>query len=185
VTRFSDPEPLHADHDLAGFACGRASLDQWLARHALQAAAAGSARTYVIRDSQQHRVVGYHALTAAGLERESATARVIKGMPRYPIPAVLLARLAVDVSVTGRGLGAWLLRDAMLRTVSAAETIGVRAMLVHAQDQEARRFYLRHGLEPSPSDPLHLMILLKDIAASIRAASGDADPDTAPRGRTD
>ena len=128
-------------------------------------------------DSEQHRVVGYHSLTAAGLEREAATARVIKGMPRYPVPVVLLARLAVDLSVARRrGLGAWLLRDAMLRTLSAGETIGVRAMLVHAQDQDARRFYFRHGLEPSPSDPLHLMILLKDIAASIGAAGGQPDP---------
>jgi GNAT superfamily N-acetyltransferase len=95
---------------------------------------------------------------------------VIKGMPRYPIPVVLLARLAVDRSVTGRGLGSWLLRDAMLRTLAAADTIGVRALLVHAIDEDARRFYLKHGLQPSPTDPLHLMILLKDIAASLRAA---------------
>jgi predicted N-acetyltransferase YhbS len=80
------------------------------------------------------RVVGYHALTAAGLERDSATARIVKGMPQYPIPVVLLARLAVDVSVAGRGLGGWLLRDAMMRTLAAAESIGVRAMLVHAID---------------------------------------------------
>ena len=137
----------------------------------------GSARTYVVLEREQHRVVGYHSLTAAGLEREAATARVIKGMPRYPVPVVLLARLlvAVDLSVARRGC-AWPLRDAMLRTLSAGETIGVRAMLVHAQDQDARRFYFRHGLQPSPSDPLHLMILLKDIAASIGAAGGQPDP---------
>jgi GNAT superfamily N-acetyltransferase len=168
VPRFGDPEPLRSDHVLDGFACGRPSLGQWLTRHALPAAAAGSARTYVVVDNQQHRVVGYHALTAAGLEREQATPRVIKGMPRYPVPVVLLARLAVDLSVAGRGLGAWLLRDAMLRTLTAAETIGVRAMLVHALD-DARRFYLKHGLEPSPTDPMHLIILLKDLAASIEA----------------
>jgi GNAT superfamily N-acetyltransferase len=173
VPRFSDPEPLAPGHILDGFDCGRTTLNVWLARHARQAAATGSARTYVVGDAQQHRVVGYHALTAAGLEREAATPRVIKGMPRYPVPVVLLARLAVDVSVTGRGLGAWLLRDAMLRTLAAADTIGVRALLVHAADDDARRFYLRHGLEPSPSDPMHLMILLKDLAASLRAA-GDA-----------
>jgi GNAT superfamily N-acetyltransferase len=176
VARFSDPEPLSSDHVLEGFACGRVSLDQWLTGHALQAAAAGSARTYVVLDSEQHRVVGYQALTAAGLEREAATARVIKGMPRYPVPVVLLARLAVDLSVARRGLGAWLLRDAMVRTLSAGETIGVHAMLVHAQDEDARRFYLRHGLEPSPSDSLHLMIPLKDIAAAIAAAGGEPDP---------
>jgi GNAT superfamily N-acetyltransferase len=91
-------------------------------------------------------------------------------MPRYPIPVVLLARLAVDNSVVGRGIGAWLLRDAMTRTLAAANTIGVRALLVHAIDDQARAFYLRHGLQPSPTDPLHLMIMLKDIAASLRTA---------------
>ncbi len=116
-------------------------------------------------------MVGYHALAAAGLEREAATTRVIRGMPRYPIPVVLLARLAVDTSVARRGLGAWLLRDAMTRTLAASETIGVRAMLVHAIDDDARAFYLRHGLEPSPTDPLHLMILIKEISAALEAAT--------------
>jgi len=171
VPRFGDPEPLGPDHVLEGFDCGRASLDAWLIRHARQAAAAGSARTYVVIDSEQQRVVGYHALTPAGLERQAATARVIKGMPQYPIPVVLLARLAVDRSVAGRGLGAWLLRDAMLRTFASSQVIGVRAMLVHAIDEHARAFYLRHGFEPSVSDPLHLMILIKDIAAALNAAS--------------
>ena len=123
----------------------------------------------MIIDSEQARVVGYHALTAAGLEREAATPRTIKGMPRYPVPVVLLARLAVDKTVVGRGIGAWLLRDAMTRTVAAADTIGVRAMLVHAIDETARAFYLRYGLEPSPTDPLHLMILVKDITAALAA----------------
>jgi GNAT superfamily N-acetyltransferase len=132
VPRFGDPEPLGPNHVLEGFDCGRASLDAWLIRHARQAAAVGSARTYVVIDSEQERVVGYHALTAAGLERQAATARVIKGMPQYPIPVVLLARLAVDRSVAGRGLGAWLLRDAMLRAFAASEAIRVRATLVHA-----------------------------------------------------
>jgi len=171
VARFGDPELLGADHVLDGFDCGRASLDAWLDRHARQAAAAGSARTYVVVDSEPCRVVGYHALAAAGVEREAATARVLKGMPRYPVPVVLLARLAVDVSVARRGLGAWLLRDAMTRTLAASRTIGVRAMLVHAIDEDARAFYIRHGLKPSPTDPLHLMILIKDIATALDAAT--------------
>jgi GNAT superfamily N-acetyltransferase len=171
VPRFGDAELLGPDHVLESFDCGRASLNAWLTRHARQATSAGSARTYVVVDSEQKRVVGYNALTAAGLEREAATARMRKGMPQYPIPVVLLARLAVDVSVARRGLGAWLLRDAMLRTLAASEAIGVRAMLVHAIDTDARRFYLRHGLEPSPTYPLHLMILIKDIAAAVAAAS--------------
>lgn len=94
-------------------------------------------------------------------------------MPQYPIPVVLLARLAVDRSVGGRGLGAWLLRDAMMRTLTAAETIGVRALLVHAIDEDARTFYRHHGLEPSPTDPLHPMILIKDIAAAVDAAKSN------------
>lgn len=171
MPRFDDPEPLGPSHVLEGFDCGRASLNVWLCRHAQQAAAAGSARTYVIVDAEQARVVGYHAVTAAGLKREAATPRIIKGMPRYPIPVVLLVRLAVDTTVTGRGIGAWLLRDAMTRTLAAADTIGVRAMLVHATDDTARAFYLRHGLEPSPTDPLHLMILIKDIAAALAASN--------------
>jgi GNAT superfamily N-acetyltransferase len=171
VPRFGDPEPLRSGHVLESFDCGSASLNIWLERYARQAAASGSARTYVIVDADQERAVGYHALTAAALERDAATPRVIKGMPRYPIPVVLLARLAVDHSVAGRGLGAWLLRDAMMRTLAASETIGVRAMLVHAIDQDARAFYHHHGLEPAPTDPLHLMILIKDIAAAVDAAS--------------
>lgn len=174
MERFGDPEPLGPDHVLDDFDCGPASLNVWLTKHARQAAAAGSARTYVVVDSEQSRVVGYHALAAAGVEREAATARVIKGMPRYPVPVVLLARLAVDASVGRRGLGAWLLRDAMTRTLAASETIGVRAMLVHAIDNDAREFYIRHGLEPSPTDPLHLMILIKDIAAALDAAAQSA-----------
>jgi GNAT superfamily N-acetyltransferase len=95
-------------------------------------------------------------------------------MPQHPIPVVLLARLAVDRSVAGRGLRAWLLRDAMIRTLAAAEAIGVRTMLVHAVDEVAAAFYLRHGLEASPTDPRHLMILGKDIAAALDAAKRES-----------
>lgn len=171
MARFSDPQPLGFEHILEAFDCGTPSLNGWLLEHASAAGAAGSARTYVIVDSAQDRVVGYHALTAAGVERHAATARAIKGMPRYPVPVVLLARLAVDTSVTGRGIGALLLRDAMTRTLAASETIGVRAMLVHALDENAREFYTRHGFEPSRTDPLHLMMLIKDIVIAIDAAS--------------
>ncbi len=171
MARFGDPEPLRPDHTLDGFDCGRAELDRWLTDHALGAGAARSARTYVITDAEQQRVVGYHALTAASVERAAATPRAVKGMPRHPIPVVLLARLAVDRSVEGHGLGAWLLRDAMSRSLAAADTIGIRALLVHALDDRARSFYLRHGLEPSPTDALHLMILIKDIQAAVDAAN--------------
>lgn len=172
MPRFRDPEALDAHHDLEGFDCGIGSLNVWLTEHARQAAAAGSARTFVVHDSEQERVVGYHALTAASIEHARATPRATKGMPRHPIPAVLLARLAVDSSVQGRGVGAWLLRDAMLRTVSAADALGIRVLLVHAIDDTARAFYDRHGFEASPTDLLNLQMLVKDI----RAALNDANP---------
>jgi GNAT superfamily N-acetyltransferase len=167
VPRFSDPEPLGKGGRLEEFDCGEPSLNAWLSRHARMAAGAGSARTFVTLDKQQDRVVGYHALTAAQVEHADATERVRRGMPRYPLPVILLARLAVDSSVQGRGLGAWLLADAMSRSVGAAERVGIRALVVHAIDERASAFYAKHGLTPSPSDPQHLMIPIKDIRAAL------------------
>jgi GNAT superfamily N-acetyltransferase len=167
VSRFRDPEPLGAHHDIAAFDCGVESLNLWLKKHAPQAAAVGSARTYVVHDNEQDRIIGYHALANASITHGEATARAAKGMPRYPIPAVLLARLAVDASVQGRRIGAWLLRDAMLRTLNAAESFGIRVLLTHAVEDDARSFYKRHGFEPSPTDPFNLQILIKDIRAAV------------------
>lgn len=168
MPRFSDPEPLTVQDDVSPFDCGVESLNLWLKRHALQAASTGSARTYVIRDSEQERVVGYHAMAAASITHAEATPRALKGMPRHAIPAVLLARLGVDASVQGRGVGGWLLRDAMLRALSVGDELGVRVLLVHAIDDNACAFYARHGFEPSPADELNLQLLLKDIRASSR-----------------
>jgi GNAT superfamily N-acetyltransferase len=172
VPRFSDPAPLGREHQLAGFDCGVSSLNIWLIDHARGAAGAGSARTYAIVDAEQGRVVGYHALTAASITHQEATERVRKGMPRYPIPAVLLARLAVDRSVQGQGLGALLLQDAMVRGLVASEKIGARLLLAHALDKSARDFYVRFGFEPSPTDPHNVQILMKDVRASLEAARG-------------
>ena len=96
MLRFSEPQPLGAEHDTAGFECGVPSLNRWLAEHATGARAAGSARVFVVEDAQQGRIVGYYALAAASIGHDEATARARKGMPRHPIPAALLARLAVD-----------------------------------------------------------------------------------------
>jgi len=167
VARFGEPEPLSAGHEVEGFDSGVSSLDAWLVRYANLALGAGSARTYVTVDANGGRVVGYYALAAASVERDDATARAARGMPRHPIPAVLLARLAVDRSVRGRGLGAWLLADAMRRTAGAAETLGVRVLLAHAIDDTARAFYERFGFEASPTDPLNLQLLIKDLRASL------------------
>jgi GNAT superfamily N-acetyltransferase len=171
LSRFRDPEPLDADHDLEDFDCGVESLKVWLKKHAAAAAAAGSARTYVVHDEEQDRVVGFHALAAASINHAEATRRAAKGMPRHAIPAVLLARLAVEGAVQGRGVGAWLLRDAMLRSLSAAESVGIRVLLVHAIDDTARAFYEHHGFEPSPTDPLNLQMLIKDIRAAVEGTA--------------
>ncbi len=167
MPRFGVPEPLAAHHILEGFDCGIASMNRWLLEHAHQAAAGGSARTYVAVDAQQDRVVGYHALAAAAISPAEATSRSRRGQPRHPIPAVLLARLAVDASVQGRGVGTFLLRDAMMRALNASEQIGARVLLVHALHDEARSFYERWGFERSPTDPLNLQVLFKDIRKSI------------------
>lgn len=162
------PRPLERTDARGDFRCGVASLDGWLAEHAAAADAVGSARTYVVIDDEE-RVVGYYALTVASLEREVATGRASRGMPRHPIPAMLLARLAVDGSAQGEGVGAMLLADAMQRTLLVAEETGIRLLLVHAIDEEAKSFYRHFGFEASPSDPLNLQLLIKDIRATIEA----------------
>jgi GNAT superfamily N-acetyltransferase len=170
VARFTRPELLGSGSVLEGFSSGESSLDRWLCEHARNAKGAGSARTYVICDiEQQGRVVGYHALTVTGIGHDMASERLAKGMGRHPIPAVLLARLAVDRSVQGQGLGALLLRDAMLRAVSAAEGLGIRALVVHALHARARAFYLRFDFEPFPTDDVHLVKLIKDMRALLNA----------------
>lgn len=165
--RFGDPEPLGATHTLDGFDCGVESLNVWLSEYARGAVASGSARAFVVVDREQDRVCGYYALAAAAIAHEQATERSRKGRPRHPIPAVLLARLAVDASVQGQGIGAWMMQDAMRRALSASEAVGMRALLVHALDDAARSFYERWGFEPSPTDPRNLQMLFKDIRKSL------------------
>jgi GNAT superfamily N-acetyltransferase len=173
VQRLRGPRPLGRRDFREGFECGVPSLDSWLERHALSAGAVGSARVYVVTDSDDG-VLGYYALTVAALEHSEATRRAAKGMPRHSIPAMLLSRLAVDRTVQGRGVGAMLLRDALERTLVVADLAGVRLLLVHAVNDEARTFYEHFGFEPSPSDPLNLQFLIKDIKATVAAAEGDA-----------
>jgi len=166
VRQLSGPEPLTAAHDIKDFDCGKQELTEWLRRHALQNQQVGASRVYVAH--QAGRVVGYYALAAGSVEPEEAPERIKKGLARYPIPVILLARLAVDVSERGQGLGAALLKDALKRTASAADEIGARAVLVHAKDAEAKAFYRHFDFEPSPSDPLHLFLLMKDLRAILR-----------------
>ncbi len=154
-------EKLSSHHDLSEFDCGEPALDDWLTRFALQNQSAEAAQTYVIHRGGQ--VVGYYALAAGGVEREQAPGRVARGLARVAIPVVIVARLAVDRREQGRGLGKALLRDALLRTAGAADMIGIRAVLVHAKDEDARAFYERFDFEPSPVDPLQMFLLMKDL----------------------
>ncbi|WP_207005328.1 GNAT family N-acetyltransferase [Trinickia mobilis] len=156
----SSPQALDASHVLEGFDCGKASLNDWLLRHARQAQASGSARTYVIAEDQ--RLVGYYSLTVGQIDTLEAPDRVRKGMGAYPIPVVVLARLAVDTQVHGHGVGVGMLQDAIRRTAAIAEQAGVRALLTHPLDEDAARFYLRFGFEASPVQEQQLLLLLKD-----------------------
>lgn len=160
---YSRPESLRRDHGLAGFSCGEPSLDRWLHTHARAAEAAGTARVFVTVGAGL-TVAGFHALAAGSVRTPDATARLMAGQPlERPVPVILLARLAVDQRHQGRGVGRSLLQDALLRCCAAAEMIGARAVAVHAIDEDARRWYLRWGFEPSPSDAHHLILLMKDL----------------------
>lgn len=158
--RLGAPEALRPDHRLDGFDCGRPTLDTWLIRHALQAQSSGSARTWIVAEAT--RVVGFYSLAVGQIDTTEAPERVAKGMGRYPIPVVILARLAVSSADQGRGIGAALLQDAVRRTVAIAEEAGVRAMLTHPIDEAAASFYRRFGFEASPVREQQLLLLLKD-----------------------
>ena len=166
LTRFRAAEPLASDDCLDGFDCGVISLNSWLIEHAREGGEIGTARSFVIIDSEQQRVVGYHALAAFSLRRGLLPAAERSKLPRYPVPAVLLCRLAVDLSVQGRGLGAELLADAMLRTAAAAAVIGAHSMIVHAISEPAAAFYRRFGFEPLPDDPRTLRFAIAEIPLS-------------------
>jgi GNAT superfamily N-acetyltransferase len=112
-------------------------------------------------------VIGYYTFAAGSVRREDTPPRVAKGLGHYPVPIILLARLAVDRSEQGKGLGMALLKDALLRAVQAADLVGCRAVLVHAKDQTAQAFYRKFGFESSPVDALHLYLLVKDIKANL------------------
>jgi GNAT superfamily N-acetyltransferase len=164
------PEPLERHHRLDDFDCGEPALDEWLKRHARSAHASGSARAFVTTlEDRETVVVGYYALAAAQVAPEDATERALKGQPRTrPVPAILLARLAVDREHQRAGLGRSLLQDVMLRCLDAADAIGARILLVHAKHEAAKAWYARYGFEDSPTDPLHLLMLLKDVRAFLQ-----------------
>lgn len=160
------PEPLVPGHQLENFDCGKPLLNEWLLRHARQAQASGSARTFVVTDDD--RVSGYFSLTVGHIDTLDAPERVRKGMGQYPLPVVILARLAVCTQDHGRGIGFGLLQDAIRRTFLIAEQAGIRAMLTHPIDEEAARFYTRFGFSASPLRERQLLLLLKDARRWIK-----------------
>jgi predicted N-acetyltransferase YhbS len=159
---------LSQAHSGSHFDCGHASLNNWLKKRAMKATPPrSSARTYVVCQQDQ-TVLGYYALASGSVSREDAPGRVRRNAPD-PVPIVLLARLAVDISVKGQGFGRGLLKDAFLRVYAAAEHIGIRAMLVHAIDEQARLFYLKHGFYDSPTNDMTLMLTINEIEKALAA----------------
>jgi GNAT superfamily N-acetyltransferase len=162
VSQFSKPRKLALQDEVDEFSCGQTDLDDWLKRFAYVNQRAGMTTVFVTLSG--NRVVGYYALATGGVQRADAPGRITRGVPAHPIPVVLLARIAVDSSVQKNGLGRALLRDALIRVEAAADEIGIRALLIHAKDESARDFYMKCAeFEPSPTDPLHLFLLMKDL----------------------
>lgn len=158
-------EKLRSDHAVERFACGQDDLDRFRVRFALANQSANASQSYVLVSDDG--VIGFYTLVVGSVAPANAPERLSKGMARYPIPLMILARMAVDRRWQGKGLGAALVKDAMKRTLSAADIAGIRAMAVHAKDDSARAFYEHFGFEPSPVDPLQLYLLLKDIRRVI------------------
>lgn len=156
---------LQATDHLDAFDCGQGALNQFLQRHALVNQKANSAQTYVC--CQGETVVGFYSLAVGSVSPDRAPSRVMKGLARHPVPVMLLARLAVDTHHQRKGLGQALLKDALLRTAQAADIAGIRCLLVHAKGEAARRWYTAWEFEPSPTDPHHLFLLLKDLTAML------------------
>lgn len=156
--QFSAPQPLSDFHLLADFDCGEPTLDEWLKRRALPNQVSGASRTFVVCDPQR-RVLGYYALAAGAVSHQAATSAIRRNMPD-PVPVIVLARLAVDQTARRLKLGSALLLDAVTRSEAVAQNAGVRALLIHALHDDARRFYEHCGFQISPLQPMTLMLRL-------------------------
>ena len=160
-------EKLRRDHRVDSFDCGSPELDRFLVQFAFGAQRAGGSATYVALEESQ--VVGYYSLVVGSISHADASERLAKGLARHPIPLMVIARLAVDRRRQGQGIAAALLKDATMRTLAAADIAGIRALAVHAKDDHAAAFYAHFGFIHSPTDPLHLFVLLKDVERMLRA----------------
>ena len=164
MTEFSlgRPHTIHATHQTETFDCGKAPLNEFLRRYALASTQSGNSRTFVVA-AADHQVVGYYSLAATSVVHEAAPSRVKQGQPRHPIPAILMARFAVDLRFQGQGLGRDLFRDALLRSLNITEELGARAFIVDAKDEDALRYYQKFSMMSDPQDPYRLYLLFKDI----------------------
>ncbi|CAN5276895.1 GNAT family N-acetyltransferase [soil metagenome] len=168
---YRPPEPLGANHEADDFVCASDEQTDWLVRHARQSMAAGTTKVFVVTPTDSQQVVAYYAWTMAQIELAEAPVRLRKGVGRYPQPVALLARLGVHHEHEGKGLGGALLRDVIQRAAVISDGIGCRGLLVHCESEAACDFY-RHlvpEFETSPTDELHLVLLLKDIKRSLQA----------------
>ncbi|MEQ1759223.1 MAG: GNAT family N-acetyltransferase [Vicinamibacterales bacterium] len=156
----SSPEHLTAAHDLSTFDSGTPELDNWLKRRALANEALGSSRTYVVVAGG--RAVGFYAIANGAVAHKDVSAKARRNLPD-PIPVMVLARLAVDSAYQNQGLGSALLKDALLRTLAAAQIAGIRAVLLHAMSDDAKRFYVRSGFHECPVDPMMMMVTLEEV----------------------
>ena len=161
----SRPEPLSNDHELADFASGVASLDDWLKRRARANQISGASRSFVVAEA--NKVLGYYALASGAIAVTTSVGRFRRNMPD-PIPVVVPGRQAIDRSQQGKGLGRALFRDCALRVAHAADTIGIRGIVVHAISGEAKAFYVALGFDPSPVEPMTLMVTLGDIQELVQ-----------------
>lgn len=159
--------PLSLGHDLSQFDCGIEALNTYLQRYARQNQEKEAARTYVAVEAG--RVIGYYTLVFAGVSWSEAPADLRKGLGKYPVPALLIARLAVDKSASGRGVGTDLLQDALLRAIAASEIAGLRAVIVDAKNYEARQFYLKRGLRSFPDNPMRLFLTMVELKKGAQA----------------
>lgn len=154
-------EKLRRDHPIDGFTCGSEELDRFFKRYAFGNQQANASQTYVALHGAE--IIGFYSLVVGEVAYGDAPDRLTKGLAHHPVPIMLLARLAVGIPWQRRRIGSYLLRDAILRTLQAADIVGIRAFAVHAKDESAKRFYERYGFVPSPTDPLHLYRLTKDL----------------------
>jgi GNAT superfamily N-acetyltransferase len=162
---YSPLRKLLAKDQVDAFDCGQAALNQFLERYALVNQKANSAQTYVCCHGDV--VVGFYSLAVGSVDPEAAPSSVMKGLARHPVPVILLTRLSVDKAHRRKGLGQALLKDALLRTAQAADIAGIRCLLVHAKDDAARQWYESWEFEPSPTDPYHLFLMLKDLKSML------------------